>query len=726
MGAEQRPEFSTEYRYNGKNQLTDVISTNETGIEYSYDSFGRLNRRKDLLPKGKYLLREFDYDQGRLSTIRYSNQNVFLGTESRTYAYGVLKDISFGEKPVWTLVDENNLGQCTESLSGNIVKKTTYTSSGTLQGKTMKSPLSTHQNLLLGIDASTGNLSWRKDSQRNLTENFEYDELNRLTSYGNNSVSYDNRGNILTKDDAGLTLCYEDGNHPYAVTSLSGDFNRNLANYSDQRIAFNSFECPDTLEDGGVITTFVYNASGERVMMANRRSDLPTRYYVENIYEEENLGSTNNYRLYLGGDAYSAPAVYLSDGSNGKIYYLGRDHLGSITHITNEKGALLYEYSYDVWGRLRDPLTQELYSVGHEPSLFLGRGYCGHEHLPWCGLINMNARLYDPAIGRFLSPDPYIQDPENSQNFNRYSYCLNNPLKYSDPSGELFGADDILAAIIIGAAIGGTINLGIKAYNGQIHSWGNAFSAFGVGALAGGLGAVAGGWAFAATGGAIGGAGGFLAGASSGAAGAAVTTPVLSYGNHITFGDPLMSSTEYLTAIAFGGITGGVANGVLAKMNGRNFWNGNLTESPSWGYYPNETVPSQIDNAGNSVTKAETSQINPDDVVERTLQSHDFPQGSGTNSVYVGTDNEGLVRYVGITERQPELRFAEHLKSQAPRATLDYGSINGINNLSRIQARIIEQNLINAYGFGKHGYLFNKINSISPRYWDKWGIIINF
>ncbi len=63
-------------------------------------------------------------------------------------------------------------------------------------------------------------------------------------------------------------------------------------------------------------------------------------------------------------------------------------------------------------------------------------GYGGHEYLKPFGLINMNARLYDPALGRFLSPDPYVQAPDYSQNFNRYSYCLNNPLKYSDPNGE--------------------------------------------------------------------------------------------------------------------------------------------------------------------------------------------------------------------------------------------------------------------------------------------------
>ena len=52
----------------------------------------------------------------------------------------------------------------------------------------------------------------------------------------------------------------------------------------------------------------------------------------------------------------------------------------------------------------------------------------------------MNGRMYDPLLGRFLSPDPFVQLPDFSQNFNRYSYCLNNPLVYVDPDGEfIFG-----------------------------------------------------------------------------------------------------------------------------------------------------------------------------------------------------------------------------------------------------------------------------------------------
>ncbi|MEO6682810.1 MAG: RHS repeat-associated core domain-containing protein [Ginsengibacter sp.] len=100
------------------------------------------------------------------------------------------------------------------------------------------------------------------------------------------------------------------------------------------------------------------------------------------------------------------------------------------------------EYSYDAWGRLRNPVTQVVYGSAQQPELFLGRNYTGHENLNWFGLINMNARLYDPVHGRFLAPDPYVQAPDFTQSFNRYGYGFNNPLKYNDPSGEIAIVDD--------------------------------------------------------------------------------------------------------------------------------------------------------------------------------------------------------------------------------------------------------------------------------------------
>ena len=60
----------------------------------------------------------------------------------------------------------------------------------------------------------------------------------------------------------------------------------------------------------------------------------------------------------------------------------------------------------------------------------------------------MNARLYDPVLGRFLGMDPYVQMPDFTQNYNRYSYCLNRPLTYTDPSGEVIGVGEVLAVAL--------------------------------------------------------------------------------------------------------------------------------------------------------------------------------------------------------------------------------------------------------------------------------------
>ncbi len=71
-----------------------------------------------------------------------------------------------------------------------------------------------------------------------------------------------------------------------------------------------------------------------------------------------------------------------------------------------------------------------------------------HEHLDAFDLINMNGRVYDPVVARFLSPDPYVQSPSDWGNYNRYGYCFNNPLRYNDPTGEWAGWDDL----VVGAA----------------------------------------------------------------------------------------------------------------------------------------------------------------------------------------------------------------------------------------------------------------------------------
>jgi RHS repeat-associated protein len=115
------------------------------------------------------------------------------------------------------------------------------------------------------------------------------------------------------------------------------------------------------------------------------------------------------------------------------MYFTETDHLGSIIGLLRTDGTVQEQYSYDPWGRRRNPVDWSYNNVS--TTFLIDRGFTGHEHLDKLGLINMNGRIYDPVLGRFLSADPVIQSPYFSQSFNGYSYCFNNPLKYIDPSG---------------------------------------------------------------------------------------------------------------------------------------------------------------------------------------------------------------------------------------------------------------------------------------------------
>jgi len=140
------------------------------------------------------------------------------------------------------------------------------------------------------------------------------------------------------------------------------------------------------------------------------------------------------------------------------LYYSYSDSQGSLIALVHEGGSIIQRFAYDPWGARRDP--NDWTAKDSRTSFIINRGYTGHEHLSVFGLINMNARLYDPALGRFLSPDPYVQTPDNSQNFNRYSYCLNNPLRYSDPTGmltwnDIIGGISLVAGIVLEFIPGG-------------------------------------------------------------------------------------------------------------------------------------------------------------------------------------------------------------------------------------------------------------------------------
>ena len=111
------------------------------------------------------------------------------------------------------------------------------------------------------------------------------------------------------------------------------------------------------------------------------------------------------------------------------MHYTLKDHQGNLTATIH--GNTVERLSYDAWGRRRNPNGFGYSNVTHT----FGRGYTLHEHYDQVGLVNMNGRMYDPVMSSFLSVDAFVDDPATAQGFNRYAYCMHNPLRYTDPSG---------------------------------------------------------------------------------------------------------------------------------------------------------------------------------------------------------------------------------------------------------------------------------------------------
>jgi len=328
------------------------------------------------------------------------------------------------------------------------------------------------------FDPVTGNLLWRKDLLKNRTEDFTYDNLDRLTGVSgpaSMNITYAANGNITGKSDIGTEFLYEAIAKPYALTRVT--CTTGAIPSVNQSITYTSFNKISTISEDTFSASFIYNSEHERIRMIVKQNGntILTRWYSGGSYIKEVAGSDTSQYTFIGGDAYSAPIIAITRNNSTSYYALLRDYLGNLTQVVAiPSNTPVATYSYDAWGRRRNPDNWS-YALSGQPELIAGRGFTGHEHLPWFQLIQMNGRMYDPLVGRFLSPDNFVQAPDFTQSFNRYSYCLNNPLKYTDPDGEWFLIDDAIAA-----AVGGVINLATNWKN--IDNFWEGLGSFGAGA----------------------------------------------------------------------------------------------------------------------------------------------------------------------------------------------------------------------------------------------------
>lgn len=210
-------------------------------------------------------------------------------------------------------------------------------------------------------------------------------------------------------------------------------------------VSYDASKRPIEIEETNVDNLlFQYNDANQRSIMSYggfqpqwHLRPLHKFYSADGSMQVNYNRNTNTFEFitYIGGDGYSAPVVVKSNGTVPNYLYLHRDYQGSILAVSNDNGDVVEKRLFDAWGNIIK--VQDGFGNTLNGLTVLDRGYTGHEHLQSIGLINMNARLYDPLLHRFLQTDNYIQDPSNTQNYNQYGYVFNNPLKYTDPSGNV-------------------------------------------------------------------------------------------------------------------------------------------------------------------------------------------------------------------------------------------------------------------------------------------------
>ena len=638
-------DIETEYAYNSFAQVTSETSKNSMGAPidtfgYTYDVLHMVITNTESNAAFTQT-KTITYDNyGRPITGTNATQDLTSGlsesvtTKSVYNTYNGMMDklTDANDAVLWQLNTANEKMQSlTETLGNGVTITNAYDVHGYYTSqKHTKSSINIVDNTY-SFNAIKGLLDNRQNVALGTSETFTYDALDRLTNWTNpltgivDANTYDNKGRITNNNKLG-TVNYNanlnTGIYQKKEIVLTTEGAAYYNELPKQLVTYNMFKNPISINESDKgSTTFTYNSHLSRQAM-KFGYQIPTpgaagvytktkNYTDDGTVEIIKTPTEITIRTYVGGDAYGAPLytektkTIATGAIVDKKYYLHRDYLGSIIAISDNTGTAVERRQFDAWGNLaklqKNGVAITLPTNGTGAGLMmLDRGYTSHEHLAEVGLIHMNGRLYDPVLRSFLMPDNFIQQPENTQNYNRYSYVLNNPLMYTDPSGEAY---ELLIAVGIGVAIAITsytitalladvpfsigglaksavigaasaaVTFGIGSAAGSLFT--NfysqaAFSAAAHGTFQGGMTAISGGkfWS------------GFAAGALSSIAASAwsggSSMDGLGENAHAIAGTGMKgigAGTGDLGMIAFGTVSGGAG----AALTGDNFWQGATT-----------------------------------------------------------------------------------------------------------------------------------------------------
>ena len=417
-------------------------------LEFRYDPIGRITRTDRVLDGVTYTT-QLTYDGlGREATVVYPSGQ----TLSYTYSGPWVEKISEGST-VYVQYDKalyKATGQPGKSIFGNGVS-TTYVYTSPMNRlytlTTQKGTTPAYQDLRYAY-SNAGTVKDIYDATVAAgagDQHFSYDHLDRLTvangPYGsagaNTSLlyTYNEIGNLTSNSQVGTYTYPASGVtsvRPHAVSvagtnSYSYDLNGNMTSGAGRSFDYDFQNKPTCIamsappcSSSATKTMFVYDGAGARVKKTVGANS--TRYI--NMYYECDLANCSRF-IWAGNLRVATIAT------NGTVHYWHGDHLGSLGVITDSTGAKVQAVTYYPFGGTR---TNQSPST---PAIDVPYKYAGQELDGSTGLYNYNARLYDPALGRFITADAIVPNPGSPQDLNRYSYVRNNPINLMDPTGHV-------------------------------------------------------------------------------------------------------------------------------------------------------------------------------------------------------------------------------------------------------------------------------------------------
>ena len=426
------------------------------GIEqvFDYDAFGRVSSRT-MTVDDRTFRSSFHYDEhGRVGEI----QPPLSGPRLR-YEYdgvGRLLSIAAGQTSVWQAQSRDVTGRVSEAVFGNGVHASRTIVEGLLREVHVLAPNATSpypgstlsmleiDSLELEYDAA-GQISARSIPHLNLREDFEHDQLGRLRRWTTRrdgveqddaTQEYWETGAIRSRSGFGTYLY--DGMH---VSSAGGRSYSHDADGRQETRGEYAFEWTRrarlrSATDGEALSSYAYDAFDTRVRKVEQNQGASTTSYYDEFLELEVApDGLESHTFYVPGEEGRVAAIQRTSSSEElEFLFLHTNNQGSASVVTDADGLVVERRDFDAFGRVR-PVTW----AGGDP-LFAGDagldlGYTGHREQEAHGLIDMRGRHYDPALGRFASADPVLAAPFSSQGHDPFSYVLNRPLHFVDPTG---------------------------------------------------------------------------------------------------------------------------------------------------------------------------------------------------------------------------------------------------------------------------------------------------